>query len=126
MWKLSGRSQIIDNDEQLQVTRQPSSTDAGVVYVGGKAVKDSQQTSTYLCRCNIQALTGRDLLLLEEGDRYDDQLWLWTHNDAQAPQTGDLVDRLGGTYQVQSAEPWGNYTRCRLVRDDRLLAFDGA
>lgn len=121
MWQMSGFSRIVAEDELLGVLRQPEVLGQGVNLVNGKPVRDPAAAQNFQLRCNVQPLTGPDLLLLPEGDRFNDQMWLWT-NEPQNIDVGDLVTRQGLTYQVQESQPWGTYTRARIVLVDNLPA----
>lgn len=116
MWKLSGQSQIITMDETLLVTRQGSTMGVDVTYVDGKIVKTD--AIDFCITCNVQPMSGKDLLLVPEGDRYTEQLWVWSNQKQKPLLTNDLVSRKGLTYQVQSSEDWGSYTRARIMRVD--------
>lgn len=117
MYKLSSRSRIINNDERLAALRE-----GGAVYVGGKPVK--RDPVRYRIVGNVQPLGGKDLLLVPEGDRTKEQYNVWSENRDQAMQTGDLVLRLGVVFQIQGTEPWGSYTKARMMAVD--LGLDKA
>lgn len=123
-WKMQGPSWIQANDERLIVMRRMGTLGDGVRYEGGKLVRDTGTIRLFHCQCNIQPLTGKDLLILPEGERYDDQLWLWSNQQDEAIAINDTVLREGRTYQVQSCEEWGSYNRARLVLDDTLPELD--
>ena len=115
-WKLSGPSNIITGDETLDVVREGTSLGGNVNYVDGKLVKTNPLKFCIIC--NVQPLTGKDLLLVPEGDRYTDQLWVWMNQQQTPLLTNDMVLRQGRTYQVQSAENWGSYTKARIMKVD--------
>ena len=121
MYPMAGPSRIMANDETLTVLRQAEAVGAGVIYVNGKPVRDPSVNQTFQLTCNVQPLIGPDLMLLPEGDRFDDQMYLWT-NSPGSIDVGDLVTREGLTYQVQDAETWGSYTKARIVLVDNLPA----
>lgn len=111
MIKLQGKSQIINHDEKLKVFRVGK-----VTYVDGKPVQT--QESSYEIVCNVQPMTGRDLLLVPEGDRHKEQYWLWCEQNQKAMEVNDRVVRGGINFQIQSTENWGSYTKARIMRDD--------
>lgn len=124
MIKLQGPSTIITKDEQFTVTREGE-----VIILDGKPVKRNLFTFT-VCG-NIQPLSGRDLLLVPEGDRHKEQYYLFYNNSSIVLEKGleikadptsiivnDRMTRLGVNFQVQSVENWGSYSRARIMRDD--------
>ncbi len=60
-------------------------------------------------------LTGRDLLLVPEADRFKVQIWIFTEEDLQ---NNDIVVFQGANYAVQNVEPWYWYKRARAMRVD--------
>jgi hypothetical protein len=123
-WPMSADSTIINMDETLEIVRQPDKIYSGVIYVGGKPQRNVAEVRIFSCICNVQPITGRDLELLAAGDEDNDQLWVWTNQHQEALKTGDLMIRQCKTYQCQSAEDWGRYTRARFVADETLPQFD--
>jgi hypothetical protein len=121
MYPLSKSSRIINNDERLAALRE-----GGVVYVDGKPVK--RDPLRYRIVGNVQPLGGKDLLLVPEGDRTKEQYNIWSENRDLAMVTGDLVLRLGVVFQVQGTEPWGSYTKARMMAvdlgPDKAALFD--
>lgn len=125
-YPMSGPSLIMNTDETLAVIRESSQVGAGVNYVDGKPVQDETLYVRFNLVCNVQPLSGRDLLLLPEGQRFVDQFYVWSNQRDMALDTGDLVLRDGKTYQCQSTEDWGSYTRglCTLVDTTYLADAD--
>lgn len=122
-WKLQGPSTIITGDETLAVFREGTSIGEKVVYVGGKPVK--RDTMEFQMTCNVQPLSGRDLLLVEELDRTKEQYWVFSNNQQIPLQVNDRVVRKDLqtnnsriSYQVQSVENWGSYQKSRIMRID--------
>lgn len=111
MKKLFGQVQIILNDETLEVIRE-----GVVVYKDGKPLK--RDITRFHITCNVQPLNARDLLLVPEGDRYKEQLYLYTNQVEKRLRDNDRVLRDGVQWQVQSIEDWDSYTRARIVRID--------
>lgn len=115
MFQLGGRSKIIWGDETLCVYR-----NGEVLLVDGKPV--DRDVIDFNVRCNVQPLTGLDLLQVPEGDRHLEQYWVFTNERAQAIQLNDRVVRCGISYQVQKVETWGKspngYQRFRMTRID--------
>lgn len=120
MWKLQGPSRIINYDECLWVFRN------GLVdYVDGKPV--FPQPIEFKMTCNVQPMTGRDLMLVPEGDRYKEQYWVWMNQRDKPLEINDRVQRRGlddnnketrVNFQVQEIQNWGSYTRARIMRID--------
>lgn len=117
-WPMSGLSTIMNTDESLPVMRYPETLGSGVTYADGKTVVVPTTLVVYQVICNVQPLTGNDLLQLPEGQRYNDQFWLWTNQNQMAVEVGDLISRTSKTYECQSAQAWGSYTRARCVSID--------
>lgn len=111
MIRLQGVSQIITHDETLEVSRQVKSS-----YVDGKIVP--RAADTFKITTNVQPVNGRDLLLVPEGDRFKEQLWLFMNQSERPIEVNDIVLRLGIRYQTQSVENWGSYSRARIMRLD--------
>lgn len=111
MIKLQGPSRIINHDETLEVERSN-----GVTYVEGLPVESGRTTFNIIC--NIQPLTGRDLLIVPEGDRLKEQYFIWCEQNEQILLPNDMVKRDGLNFQIQSVENWGSYTRARIMRID--------
>lgn len=116
MYKMSGQSRIINCDEVLRVRRFASTPGSDTIYIDGKPI--ARDAFEFELSCNVQPLSGKDLLLVPEGDRYTSSLWIWTHQADPALQASDLVHRDGRWYQVQSSEDWGSYSRCRIMQVD--------
>lgn len=117
-WAMSGRSSIMNGDETLPVMRYPQEVGPGLTYVDGKTAVNPKSLVMYHVVCNVQPLTGDDLVQLPEGDRNDDQFWLYTNQDQLAVKVGDLIAREDKTYECQSSEQWGSYTRARCMHID--------
>ncbi len=60
-------------------------------------------------------MSGKDLLLVPEGDRTREQYWLYTECKVQL---ADRVERCGVNFQVQSVQNWGSYNQARIMRID--------
>lgn len=108
MIKLFAKSQIINKDDTLEVTR-----DGCVIYVDGKPVKENQ--TTFNIAGNVQPMNGRDLMLVPEGDRFKEQYWLWT--DCKI-LVNDRVRFRCKNFQVQSVQVWGSYFQSRIMNID--------
>lgn len=110
MYKMKGKSSIITRDESLTIFRETNPA-----YEDGVAVN---QPSTQLSvKCNVQPLSGRELQLVPEGDRFREQYWVWAYPET-AIRTGDRIERKGKKFEVQSAESWGSYVRARMALID--------
>lgn len=108
MIKLQGKSQIITKDESVDVFR-----DGCVTYVDGKPAKGEPEK--FKVKGNFQPLSGRDLMMVPEGDRFKEQIWLYT---ADLMKINDRVVRCGVNYQAQTVNAWGSYSQVRLMRID--------
>lgn len=115
MFQLGGRSRIISGDETLCVFR-----NGAVLLVDGKPV--DRDVIMFDIQCNVQPLTGLDLLQVPEGDRHLEQYWVFANERSQAIELNDRVVRSGISYQVQKVETWGRppngYQRFRMTRID--------
>lgn len=113
-------------DETLTVRRYTQQYGEGLMVRDGLRVRtEAAGYRTFQCTGNVQPLSGRDLMQAPEGQRVEGQLswWIWS-DDAEWPQVGDLVER-DGLYLVASAEEWGSYVKCRLIRDDADILARG-
>ena len=122
MWQLDGPVELLDLDERLTVLRQGSALGVDVQYADG-ILAPLHAPDSYVVVCTVQPMNGKDLLLVPEGFRDKETLWLWARNDDAAMDSptvdvGDVVQRSNKYYQVQSAENWGSYNRCMLVACD--------
>lgn len=104
------------NDEIIVIYRRKD-----IVWKDGRPVWNTQAAMKF--RGNVQPMTGKDLLLVPEGDRLKEPLWVWTNNDGNCGEgnsieVNDMMARLNVNYQVQSTENWGSYTRSRMMRID--------
>lgn len=82
-------------------------------YVDGKPIRPP--VTVFSIRGNVQPLSGRELLLVPEADRFLEQYFVWTFNDVQV---SDIVKRCGANYHVQNVEAWGRYNKARIMRVD--------
>lgn len=103
------QSRIMTKDESLTAVREVKQL------VDGKFVVLA--SSTFQFRANVQPVEGRDLLLVPEGDRFKENLWLFSQ-DPNALLLNDRVVRDGVNYQVQSVQEWGAHRECRVTRVD--------
>lgn len=110
MIKMQGKSFMIGHDETLTITR-----DGAVTYVNGKPVAASG--STFQIKCNVQPVSGFELLIMPEADRFKEQYWVWTET-TDIHLLKDKVTRNGVIFQVQQLKPWGTYLQFRMVRVD--------
>ena len=136
MWPLFGVSSIMACDEVLPFLREGTAPPGDdVVYVGGKPVK--RDPTTMILRATVQPVDGRDLMLVPEGDRFTENLWVYVDKGcapilpphepnpddqgaclAPFPQDDDKVLRNGKVYQVQECQDWGSYVRARVTLVD--------
>ncbi len=113
MWPLFGPSRLMNMDETLPVLRE-----GGWILVGGKRVP--RETTRYAARGMVAPLTGRDLLILPEGDRNTEQYQFFQVWEAQVPklEVGDKLLRGGKLLICESAKDWGSFVEARLVVQD--------
>lgn len=95
-------------DEWVEVVREGC-----VTYVDGKPVKSD--VTTFKARGSFQPLSGRDLMLVPEGDRLKEQFWLYTPSKIKI---NDRVVRCGINFQAQTIQDWGDYQQVRVMRID--------
>ena len=108
MYEMQGSSTIMNSDETLTVTRSETPT-----YVDGKLVQGDTEEIEWIG--NVQPLSGRDLMMVPEGDRFKEQYWLYSENLEMALEVDDMVTREGKNFTVQNLEPWGSYSRARIM-----------
>jgi hypothetical protein len=117
---------IIENDETLTLRRFNANLEdpLGIQIVGGKRVLG--EFTEYQIQCNVQPVTGDDVVQEPAGDRYDDQYYLWVWDTSEQPLPNDLVYR-DGWYKVLAATGWGSFTQARMqmidVGEFRSLGF---
>lgn len=119
-----GPSEIMMGDEQLVCRQFDTVLGEGTVIVDGKRVfipasPGETPYEEFSFVGNVQPVTGDDLVLVPEGDRFNEQLfvWVWTEGQ-QVPDINSLVMREGQFYHTQAAETWGSYSRLRIQRVD--------
>ncbi len=115
MYQLSGQSKIISGDETLCVQREQQP-----LLVDGKFIK--RDLISFYIQCNVQPLSGLDLLQVPEGDRHLEMYWVFSNEISKDIFLNDRVIRRGISYQVQKVETWGKppngYQRFRMTRMD--------
>jgi len=98
---------------------------AGGGYVDGLYVNGS--TSTLNITASVQPLQPRELLLLPEGERFREHVWIITQTELKTvnPVTGEKADVLtrtrdGRQYEIQHVKQWTQLSiphfRCRGTR----------
>lgn len=116
MYLMSGDSQIMLGDETLTCRSYNKALGDGVNIVDGKRVYTEFDEFTFIC--NIQPVSGKDLMLVPEGDRFNEQLYAYVPaSQGRIPDLNDLVYR-DNWYQVQENEFWGSYGKLRIQRVD--------
>lgn len=63
----------------------------------------------------IIPLTGRELLLVPEGDRFRLNIWVYTQGDLR---DNDVVIHNGMPFEVQTVQNWTSYRQARAMRLD--------
>ena len=113
---LFGPSRIMQTDEVLTVCREKGPP----LLIDGKPVK--QPAFSFQIKCNVQPLTGLDLLRVPELDRHLERFVLFNTEIQKPLNLNDRVIRCGINYQVENVETWGNppngYQRLTIVRID--------
>lgn len=117
MFSLSGASRIMLTDEEVLVRREDAVLGDNTVLVDGKRIKRGWRH--FGLACNVQPVSGDDLIQVPEGDRFNEQMWCYVADADEPLAANDLIWRPGdGWYQVQMCEGWGSYTRARMQRVD--------
>jgi len=113
MWHFTRPSRILTQDETVLLVRE-----GAVEYVGGLPVPSSIQEPVPLT-CNVQPLGTRDLMLLPEGERAEEQFWLYVPpGQTLVPRINDKILRPPGIYQVQAVRDWETFQKVRIKRID--------
>lgn len=116
MYLMSDESEIMRTDETLRCRTYNKVLGDGVQIVDGKRIYSEFEEFDFLG--NVQPVTGDDLILVPEGDRFDEQLFVYvTSAQDRVPDVNDLIYRENW-YQVQANEYWGSYGRLRMQRVD--------
>jgi hypothetical protein len=86
-----------------------------ITYVDGKP--QSQVITKHPFQANVQPLSGRDLLIVPEHQRFLEQWWIFVplHHALTA---GNIIHRKGIHYQIQETQSWGSFQECRMMRVD--------
>jgi len=105
-------------DERLLVIREGLQTGDSINYVDGKPVK--RDPDCFHITCMTAPITGQELLLLPEADRYLEQFNVYAITSAASPmlQVNDKIVRKSKLYHVQSVKDWENFTEARMVAVD--------
>lgn len=79
-------------------------------YVDGRWVEAAPETAVEF-RASIQPTSGRELMLLPEGQRAKDNVTIYTETELQVAKPeqsikGDRVTYAGRTWEVQKAYAW--------------------
>lgn len=115
MFEMSGKSQIMLNDERVVVRREAVDLGGDTLVVDGKRIKRGFRD--FAIDCNIQPVTGDDLIQVPEGDRFNEQMYCYVADTEDPLAPNDLIFRPeDGWYQVQSCTGWGSYTQARMQR----------
>lgn len=75
----------------------------------------SDRKTDFEVRGIIFPLNGRDLLLVPEGDRYSENVWVYTQGDIKV---NDLLIYNGAPFEVQNVQNWDSYRQGRAMRMD--------
>jgi hypothetical protein len=113
---LYGPSRIMSTDEALTVCRETGPP----LLIDGKPVQ--RPTQSFQLQCNVQPLTGFDLMRVPELDRHSERLVVYTNELSNPAQLNDRVVRNCLNYQVENVETWGcppnGYQKLVIVRID--------
>ena len=120
MIPLFGDVALMECDETLWVMREGGPDGTDIPIVDGKPVKRSPWW--YSIACNVQPVSGKELLLMPEGDRFRDQFNAYQQADPgesrEVLRVNDKVCRAGKFWVVQQVTHWGSYVIGRFVRID--------
>lgn len=75
----------------------------------------AMDVKTFCFRGVMFPITGKELLLVPEGDRFRQNIWVFTQGDLR---DNDLVTFCNNPYEVQTVEEWGSFKRARAMRMD--------
>lgn len=119
MWQLDGPVELLECDEEATLYR----CRQGLAYIDGVPTLDATAAREVKIIATFQPMGGRELLLVPEGFRGKESLWLWQAHrtlaqDIIRAQVGDVIFYMEKSYQVRQAEDWGSYTKCLLVAID--------
>ena len=109
-WKLQGKSRIMTHDEELNLL-----VISPITYVDGKPQSSLLSKTSF--PATVQPLSGRDLLLVPEHQRFLEQWWIFVPKP-HVLNTGNIIHRKGVHYQVQETQDWGSYQEVRIMRVD--------
>lgn len=105
-------------DERLLVVREGITTGETINYVDGKPVK--RDPELFHITCMTAPITGEELLLVPEADRYLEQFNVYAVTSATSPMVhvNDKIIRKGKLYHVQGVKDWENFTESRMTAVD--------
>lgn len=75
----------------------------------------SDKKTDFEIRCIVFPLSGKELLLVPEGDRYRTNVWIYTQDNLK---NNDVVIYKDEPYEVQSIQNWGSFIQARGMRID--------
>lgn len=124
MYAFRGRPPPLLFDARAGAETLPALREGAALYVDGKATK--RNPTRFTITGAIQPLSGNDLLIVPEGDRFTEQYWVW---QALSPgvtgiEVEDKLLREGKTFQVQMAKPWGDVTGGTGFIQARVMRVD--
>lgn len=111
MISLKGYSQIMRGDEVIEVIRHDSYT-----FENGRLIESGPHE--FEVKANVQTVSGQELLLVPEGDRYKEQFFLFIQKPSPFLKMNDEVKRHKKNYQVQDLEEWGSFQKVRIMNVD--------
>lgn len=121
MWKLEGPYRLLDFDETLVCLRQGRDAQLDVSYVDGLPYA-AHPPSVNTITATWQPMTGKDLLLVPEAFREENNARMWQRHYTPGAETfrvdvGDVIVRLGKAWQIKTVMDWGDYTEtvCRQI-----------
>ncbi len=80
-----------------------------------EGIPHADRKTDFVIRGLIVPLTGKELLLVPEGDRYRYNTWVYTQGELR---DNDLVIYAGQPFEVQVVTDWGSYRQARAMRLD--------
>ena len=75
----------------------------------------ADRKTDFAVRGIIFPLTGKELLLVPEGDRFRQNIWVYTQEDIR---DDDVIIHNDQPYEMQTVQNWGTFKQGRAMRFD--------
>ena len=102
------QSTLMMNGDSIKVDRP-----TGVHFVDGKPV--TGERACFYVNASVQPLSGREISIQPEGDRFKEQINIYTD---KLMLVGDLVTYNDARWHVQNVETWPGYFKAKAMRID--------